>query len=188
MRRCDVTDENWSGRQRIYMRFLEALAQIKEEKPGHITRRWLQELSSIQLLHRDFLALVDHPTVVKLRKRIGLVRLDPGSSKGPRSETPESKALGELYRQVADQWEREEQLLRARAEGASNLGKKGAAARNSYFEAAKEKLRRIWAQGNYRTKKDCVKQNYRQVGLKWRTAVGALNGEPNPDPWPARRR
>ncbi len=50
----------------------------------------------------------------------------------------------------------------------------------------KSELRNIWAEGMYRTRDDCVEDISRILGMKLSTARKALQGTPDPNPWPAK--
>jgi hypothetical protein len=79
----------------------------------------------------------------------------------------------------------QEALLKERA----GKGGKGKAAR---IAAKKEKpaneLRKAWASGKYLTKDICAEQEYTALGfISFGVARDELVGEPNPNPWPAKK-
>ncbi len=51
---------------------------------------------------------------------------------------------------------------------------------------AREKLRAIWAAGNYTTRDKCADQEHEALDISRSTAIKLLRNTPNPFPWPAK--
>jgi hypothetical protein len=175
---------------------LEALADAKELKPGIVTRAILAALAKVPMLTSD---LVEDPRVAALVKRIGLTpkMLETGRLATRDSSTPADSddfdqgfrgdpgmdALALLMKKLRPRPEknvREGLALRA-----SDLGKKGAAARHASDNDKRAAIRAIWASGKYGTKMVCAEEEYAALKMSQDTARKALRGEANPDPWPA---
>jgi hypothetical protein len=49
-------------------------------------------------------------------------------------------------------------------------------------------IQAIWAKGEYATRPDCARREYKKLGMTETAANAALRGTPDPDPWPGKRK
>lgn len=191
---------SWTPRQHILVRVLERLAQSKELQPGSVTRRHLKELADVSELKSDFAA---HPEVQPLLRRIGLTRRTVAASPGPSAsndsekqfgagfneqETLERRFLQALFREEADKWQHEHDVLEAQSDERAKQASKGGVAKREKYARAKTELQRIWSRGNHMTRGNCAFREHKALGITESTAIKALTGTPDPDPWPAKAR
>lgn len=71
----------------------------------------------------------------------------------------------------------------------SDSAKEAINARHDQPNGSREKraeIQKIWGSGQYKTRDECVEDVSRYLGMKLSTARKALQGTPNPNPWPAK--
>jgi hypothetical protein len=71
---------------------------------------------------------------------------------------------------------------------ASNLGRLGAAQSHKLHNEARDKIKGLWASGEYTTKNDCADANCHSLGMAYDTARNHLKGARDPAPWPAKQK
>lgn len=60
-------------------------------------------------------------------------------------------------------------------------------ARHASARKRHEKIKKIWANGNYSSRDICAEQEYSALGFgSFKAARNALKGTPDPNPWPAK--
>lgn len=76
------------------------------------------------------------------------------------------------------------------AQKRSELAKKAVEASTKTQQSRKNKseIRKIWASGLYRTRNECVEDISRILEMELSTARKALQGTPDPNPWPAKNK
>jgi hypothetical protein len=190
--------------RRILWRLLRALADAKEFKPGAVNRRILSALARIPWMTPQ---MVTQPDVASLALAVGLTsyvveRERRGNVQGditPEMEKLEQLAtLAEYATPSTDDvvslllFNRQPPLRRvmveALAQRSSHIGRRGAAARHAPAIQKREQLRAIWATGKFPTRRDCAEQQHGLLDIAYDTAIDALKGTPNPNPWPGKRK
>ena len=197
-----------SRRNARLMGLLKALAEIRELKPGIVTRGFRAALAKMMLPPE-----MADPDIQALLKRIGL---SPKDQRQARERDPfEARftdgremvalehlaTLAEFTPPTPEETTRTlrgdfsggarkvvAQALAQQAQQASRFAKKAAEARHASDNEKREEMRAIWAKGNFLTKNDCAEEECAALGMSQETARKALRGAADPKHWPAKLR